>query len=255
MKFLNAYVDGFNQGGHTLKIAISRYGCCGIDDPGLAACMQSDSSSCEFFTATGTQGGVIEVLEPAYVSYSGDLTGSAYPNRFYWMYYKLYDDANNNMLPRVMSQAFASHCPGPQLNSEKIKMALDDACKHYVSLFKEDPQYVQCEYQIYCMGCGDGSCSADTASCLDFDCERPAFSESLCWEGGVSVAGKGQLSTGEKISYQGGTVGSVNVRFSIKDTKYKISSSLGSKPVVWNIWAAIQIAQRQCRPIDQNQIS
>jgi len=144
LSLLNAYVDTIPDSELAKSgVQVSDYGCTGVYDPGHTDCMNQDSSTCESFQTTGTEGGTIQVTTPSPVQYSGDITADNTNNRFWWMYYRLFDDAQNNGLPRAMAAGVRASCN--QANREQV--ALDAACQHFETLLAEPDgtRYVKCE--------------------------------------------------------------------------------------------------------------
>jgi len=247
--FLNSYVKGLKDS----KIAesqlyVAEYDCAAVTDPGKSNCM-AGSASCESFKTTATEGGTIEIKTPAQVTYSGNLDASINSNRFYWLYYKLYDDTKKNGLLMVISSSLRDQCTGPETTTQKLEVAIKDACKHYEDLFKEIPQYVKCEYEIKCIN------TENPVSCLNFDCKRPKFESEFCYKttsaSGQSVFGDLLGSIGGKaVEAQATSIAGINLKIKLTDSKYSIPTSKGMKPLVWNVWAALNIGRQECRPID-----
>jgi len=248
--FLNAYVTGLKESKIAeSQLSVTEYGCAAVKDPGKASCILN-GESCESFKMTATQGGTIEVKTPAQVTYSGNLDADINSNRFYWLYYKLYDDTKNNMLMRVISDSVRAQCTGPQTMAQKVEVAIQAVCKHYEDIFKEVPQYVKCEYEIKCIN------TANPVSCLNFDCKRPEFNQQFCYNtasaAGNDVFGKVFDNFGGKVvQAQGSSIAGVNLKIKLTDNKYNIPTSKGMKPLVWNVWAALDIGRQECRPIDK----
>jgi len=247
--FLNAYVEGLKDSKIAeSELSVTEYGCAAVTDPGKANCIGT-SEKCESFKTTATQGGTIEIKTPAKATYSGNLDANANSNRFYWMYYKLYDDTKDNMLLSVISDSLRDQCTGPETTTQKLEVAIKEACKHYEELFKEIPQYVKCEYEIKCIN------TENPVSCLNFDCTRSQFNQKFCYNT-ASVAGQNIFGnvldnlSGKIVEAQGATVAGINLKIKLTDSKYNIPTSKGLKPLVWNVWAALNIGRQECRPIN-----
>jgi hypothetical protein len=250
--YMNSYVEALKDTkmGES-DLTVTQYECAAITDPGKANCMGS-SETCESFKTTATEGGTIEIKTPAKATYSGNIDANMNSNRFYWLYYKLYDDAMNNMLLRVISDSVRAQCTGPNTMAQKLEIAIKEACKHYEQLFAEVPQYVKCEYEIKCLS------TDNPVSCLNFDCTRPAFDKEFCYNtnaNSVSAAAKDNFPAidgigGKIVEAQGASIAGINLKIKLTDTKYNIPTSKGMKPLVWNIWAALDIGRQECRPIN-----
>jgi hypothetical protein len=247
--FVNAYVQGLKDSKIAeSQLSVTEYGCAAVTDPGKANCM-AGSTNCESFKTTATQGGTIEIKTPAQATYSGNLDAAINSNRFYWLYYKLYDDTKNNMLLRTISSSLRDQCTGPETITQKLEVAIQQACKHYEELFKEIPQYVKCEYEIKCIN------TENPVACLNFDCKRPEFDQTFCYKT-TSAAGQNVLGNvldtlgGKIVEAQATTVAGINLKIKLTDNKYNIPTSRGLKPLVWNVWAALDIGRQECRPID-----
>jgi hypothetical protein len=250
---LNAYVSAIPDSELAkIGVQVSNYGCVGVYDSGHSACALQDSSQCEGFQTSGTQGGTIKITQPAQVQYTGDIAGPAQSNRFYWIYYRLYDDTKNNGLLRTIAEGLRAACPGPSLAEGRIQIALGKVCEHYESLLAEPDgtKYVKCELEVLCLDL------ANPGACLNTPCERPP-APSLCYQT-VSQAplnGENVISDlvdslgGKAVSAQGSGAG-VRLKIILTDTKFNIPCSDGLQPLVWNVWAVTQIAPQECRPID-----
>ena len=248
-EYMKAYIKGLKDNQIAqLGVSATEYQCNGIYDPGKDLCTQKTSKDCESFKSTATQGGVITVTQPASVTYSGDLAVDNTNNRFWSIYYKLYDDTKNSLAVRVIASSLRDQCTGPTPMADKIEVGLKNVCKHYEELFKEDPQYVKCSYEIKCID------TANPVSCLNTPCQKSAFSEQLCYEKTSASGSKTNIfdSIGGKIvsAQTGGSVGGVLVNFKLADTKFGIPSSKGLQPLVWSFWASFDVTRQECRPID-----
>jgi len=248
--FLNAYVQGLEESKIAeSQLSVTEYGCAAVKDPGKSNCMGT-SANCESFKMIATDGGAIEVKTPAQVTYSGNLDANINSNRFYWLYYKLYDDTKKNMLLQVISNSLRDQCTGPQTTTQKLEVAIKEACKHYEELFKELPQNVKCEYEIKCIN------TENPVSCLNFDCKRPEFDKSFCYD---TLSASGQSSFGDMLGGIGGkiveaqssSIAGINLKIKLTDNKYNIPTSKGMRPLVWNVWAALNIGRQECRPVDK----
>jgi len=244
--FLNSYIQTLKESPTMKGTSINEYECTGVYDPDLAACTAKDSTECEYFQVSGTQGGSITVTDPTFASYTGDISAPVYPNREKWIYYKLYENERNNGLLDAIANGYATQCQGQQLMADKLQVAIKNACDDYENLFDE---YVKCTYEIGCLGCADGSCENTIDACLNFDCERSPLTEQLCWKS-EQVSGDDSIDVGKKITFQGSSIAGIRVKYTLTDTKYKIPSSKGLKDLKWNVWAIISLAPQQCGPVD-----
>jgi hypothetical protein len=247
--YMNGYIEGLKDNQIAqLGVAATQYQCNGIYDSGHDLCVQSSSQNCESFKSTATTGGIISVNQPASVTYSGDLAVDNTNNRFWWVYYKLYDDAQNNMPLRVIFSTVRDECTAAATTAEKIQLAVQNVCKHYESMFKENPQYITCSYDIRCLD------TVNPTSCLNTPCQRPAFSDQLCYQKSSASPLNSNVfdSLGGKVvsAQTGSSLGGVIVNFKLTDNKFNIPSSKGLQPLVWSIWASFDITRQACRPID-----
>ena len=261
--FLSAYISTLSESElENLGVTVSPYECVGIDDPGQSNCLLKDTSHCESFTSTGTQGGLIEVSDPAYVSYGGDLASDVSTDRFFMFYYKLYKDTKESGLTRSIAQGLRESCTQRGAPSvQRLQFALQKACDHFEALFEEPDgkRYVECEYEILCID------TVNPTACTNVNCERPAFSKQLCWEKAssspqVSVDLSGLQNFfdgigGKTVSAQGASFGGIEIIFHLTDTKYKVSSAQGPVNLVWNLNAVLNVANQECRPIDTDNTS
>jgi hypothetical protein len=254
LNFLNSYVATIpNSELSKIGIQVSNYGCAGIYDPGQINCDQQDSSHCESFSASGMQGGNIQVTTPSPVQYSGSITADATSNRFYWIYYRLYTDTKNSGLLRTIASGLRDSCPTGQNSAGRLDFALSKVCSHYETLLAEPDgtKYVKCQMQILCAD------TANPVSCVNTPCQRPQAPQSLCWQtasqspinGAQAVSDFANNLGGSAVSAQG-AFASIRVKITLTDTKFNIPSSEGLQPLVWNLWAESQIDNQQCRPID-----
>jgi len=247
--YLESYIKGLKDSEIAdLGVTATKYQCNGIYDAGKELCSQKSSKDCESFKSTATQGGVITVTKPASVTYSGDLAVDNTNNRFWWIYYKLYDDTKNNLPLRVIFSSVRDQCVSSNTVAEKIEVAIQNVCKHFEELFKEDPQYVKCSYEIKCLD------TANPVACLNTPCQKSAFAEKLCYEKTSASGFKSDIfdSLGGKVvsAQSGNSLGGVLVNFKLTDNKFNIPSSKGLQPLVWNFWASFDVTRQECRPID-----
>ncbi|MBS3055354.1 MAG: hypothetical protein J4452_02605 [Candidatus Aenigmarchaeota archaeon] len=247
--YLQTYFKGLKDSQIAqLGVTASPYQCNGIYDYGKDACNQRSSQGCESFKSTATQGGVITVTSPASVTYSGDLAVDNTNNRFWWIYYRLYDDTKNNLPVRVIFSSIRDQCTSPTSMPQKIEVAIQNVCKHYEELFKEDPQYVKCSYEIKCLD------TANPVACLNTPCQKSTFADNLCYEKTSASGLKTNVfdSLGGKIvsAQTGSSLGGVLVNFKLTDNKFNIPSSKGLQPLVWSFWDSFDVTRQECRPID-----
>jgi len=255
LSLLNAYIATIPDSEISkMGVQVSNYGCVGVYDPESTNCLQQDSSNCQGFQTSGSQGGTIDVTTPSPVQYSGSITADANSNRFYWIYYKLYDDTMKSGLLRSISEGMRAACPNRNMNGQaRLEFALSKLCDHYETLFAEPDgtKYVKCEMQILCIN------TANPVACVNTPCERPQTNP-LCWEtvSQSPLNGEKMLSNfvdslgGTAVQAQGGALAGIRVKVTLTDTKFNIPSSDGLQPLVWNLWAETQVEDQPCRPID-----
>lgn len=252
LNLLNAYIATIpNSELSNNGIQVTNYGCSGIYDPGQINCSQQDSSHCESFQATGTQGGNIQVTTPSPVYYNGSIAGYATSDRFYWIYYRLYQDTKSSGLTRTIAQGLASSCNS--VSGSRLDFALSKVCDHYESLLAEPDgtKYVKCDLQILCAS------TASPVSCVNTPCKRPQSTEQLCWQtasqspvSGNAVSNFVNSLGGTAVQAQSGAFAGIRIKISLTDTKFNIPSSQGLQPLVWNLWAETTIPNQNCHPID-----
>jgi hypothetical protein len=246
LKNMNAYVEGLKEGEiKKQSIAVNKYGCCGIIDPGQLDCLPKDSSKCEYFQSTATQGGSITITDPEYVTDTGDLFSDNNADRFFWMYYKLYKDTKANTPMNIITADILANCRGPQTMDAKVKAAIGKLCDHYTKDVFD--KYVECSYEINCLS------TSSPISCLNEPCDVKEKTPQLCFKL-QSVAGLdsdlSKLVAGGVVKAQGGSIAGVKFKIKLTDTKFNIPSSKGLQPLVWNLWFVMDIAPQECRPID-----
>jgi hypothetical protein len=310
--YLQTYIKGLANSQITqLGVSATEYQCNGIYDSGKETCSQKSSQGCESFQSTATDGGMITVSQPAFVTYSGDLSVDNTNNRFWWIYYRLYDDTKNSLPVRVIASTIRDECTSAETTEQKIEVAIENVCKHYEEVFKENPQYVKCSYEIKCLSVATASAPTTTVStvftaptsvyqnpvtynpiptsyyiptsypvatsvapppttapppstvppsynsvaCLNTPCERPPFSETLCYEKTSASGFNTNIfdSLGGKIvsAQASNSLGGVIVVFKLTDNKFNIPSSKGLQPLVWSFWASFDVTKEECRPIDK----
>lgn len=249
LDFLNAYIDELkNSEIAQLGISSSKSDCVGIYSPEYTDCSQQDSAKCEYFKSTAS-GTVLKVTDPTTVSYSDYLSSIAANNRIMWLEQRLSDDTKDSKLIRVITSSLRDQCRGPQTMAQKLEVAFQKACEHLVSVLDKD---VDCSYSVLCESVGN------PIACLNFDCTRPETSQQLCFNSAQSSSYQG-VGLNDLLKKIGGT--SVNaqqgiqstgvvIKFALTDNKYNIATSKELKPLVFNMWAAFDIAPAECRPID-----
>ncbi len=99
--YLNAYVStATNVEGPLFEIEaiIPEYTCVGVFNPGEDSCDRQNSQECEEFATSATAGpdSLIEISDPVYVNDGADLEAHLKDIRFYWLYYRLYNDFDIN---------------------------------------------------------------------------------------------------------------------------------------------------------------
>ena len=254
LSLMNAYVASVpNSELANMDVSVSNYGCIGVYDPESANCLLQDSSHCQGFQTTGTLGGTVTVSAPSPVQYTGNIAADATSNRFYWIYYKLYDDTKNSGLLRTIATGLRDACPLNRNGQARLQIALSKVCDHYETLFAEPDgtKYVKCEMQVLCMD------TANPVACVNTPCERPQ-TNTLCWQS-VSqspIEGEKYLNDfvnslgGKAVQAQSGALAGIRLKITLTDNKFSIPSSQGLQPLVWNLWAETQIADQPCRPIN-----
>jgi len=288
LDFMNAYTSTLSESElKNFGVTVSPYGCIGLADPGKENCLKKGSSNCDSFTATATQGGLIEVSQPAYVSYGSDLASDVAANTFFNFYYKLYKDTLESGLTRSIAAGLRESCPGPTLNAQqRLQFALQKACDHYEALFEEPDgkRYVKCSFELLCVD------TVNPTACTNVNCKRPEFNQQLCWSSASSKSrqanaqANAQLSSrantnanvnsnaktnldlsadlsaignllgsnlfGRAVKAQGGSFAGIEIIFHLTDTKFKVPSDRGLQDMVWNLYAVIDVANQECRPIN-----
>ncbi|NCO97318.1 MAG: hypothetical protein COY38_02385 [Candidatus Aenigmarchaeota archaeon CG_4_10_14_0_8_um_filter_37_24] len=254
---LNAYAKNSNAGDlFEINVDIPEYTCTGVYDNGESKCSSRDSSECEDFWVTATGNSQIILKEPNVLKEDDSISAIIPQNRFWWIYYRLYDDYNGNS---VHEQIQNSVCvPGESINRGevrgRIESALNEVCRRYENSVLDG--YVDCSYEIDCFFEMDGS-----RNCLNTLCSREPFNEELCDSPEVvRVAGKTNDNDVEKVFFQDCTpyredhsysdTDWLRFRIVLKDSKYNIPSmSKDLKNLVWKIQGAIIIDYNQC-PIE-----
>jgi len=243
LNLLNSYVSTIPDSELAKAgIQVSNYGCTAVYDPGQINCMQQDSTRCEGFQTTGTNGGTIQVTTPSAVQYNGDITADNTNNRFFWMYYKLYDDTMKNGLPRALAAATRASC-----NSQNCQGLLNAICQHYETLLAEPDgtKYVQCQTKVVCTG----------SACLNTPCDRPPV-QPVCQKSTQAPFDEKTISSfldslgGKIVSAQCAQQPQI-LDITLTDTKFNIPSDQGLQPLVWDIHAVEpQPPVAPCRPVD-----
>jgi len=248
LDFLNAYIEELKDSEiANLGISASKYDCAGMYSPEGTVCSQKDSTGCEYFRSTASGNGMIQVTDPAVASYAGDLSVSNDNNRIMWIYNRLYDDTKDSKLLRVITSTLRDECTGPQTMQTKLEVAFDKACEHLVSVLDTD---VKCSYSVLCESVGN------PIACLNFDCKRPEMTQQLCFNSDQASSNQGlgdilQIIGGKTVKAQRGVQATgVVIKFSLTDTKFNIATSKEPKPLLFNVWAAFNIAPENCRPIN-----
>ncbi|MEM5792920.1 MAG: hypothetical protein QXY45_00985 [Candidatus Aenigmatarchaeota archaeon] len=109
---LNGYISTLREPENPIFIemepVIPDYTCVGIFEPSSTQCDNQNSVNCERFGVTASDGpdGKIEVRKPSYASDDDDLEAYVNDNRFYWLYYRLYNNfdlltSNANILAEI----------------------------------------------------------------------------------------------------------------------------------------------------------
>jgi len=253
--YLGAYISTLSESElKNLGVSVSPYNCIGIADPGRDNCLKKDTSNCESFTSSAMQGGLIEVSTPTYVSYSGDLAADVATDRFFNFYYKLYKDTKESGLTRSIATGLRDSCDTTNTAAQRLQFALEKACDHYEALFEEPDgkKYVTCEFEILCTD------TVNPTACTNVDCERPELTQALCWKSSsaakinvdLSALNKVFDSIGGKVVRAQASFAGIEIIFHLTDTKYKVSSAKGPVDLIWNLYAVIDVANQECRPIN-----
>jgi len=246
--FTNAYIATIpNSDLEKLGVQVSQYNCAGVYDNGHDLCTQQDSSQCEGFQTSGMDGGTIQITTPSQAQYTGSLAADVSPNRFYWMYYKLYDDTKASGLLRSIATGLRDSCPTQRANAEgRLQFALQKACDHYENLLAEPDgtKYVTCKIEVLCKD------FSSPVACVNTPCQRTALDQQLCWTSASQSAPDQSQEQGNTASLQAAAFAGVRLKVTLTDTKFNIPSADGLQPLVWNLWAETQIANQECRPID-----
>ena len=251
--YLNAYVKTSQEEGKLLEmnVEVPEYSCVGEYDPGYGNCNGKDSTNCEQFWTTATGGGNIKVTDPVSVADTDKLVALNDLNRFFWLYYNLYEDTQDRTVTNIITDVLDGRCRNDKITEgdmlKLVEVALDQVCTHYESLFDG---YVSCEYEVECFN-GEGNRQA----CLNVACVREPFAGDLCWKGeGLETETLNKIFTQAEnpskpssIELQGTqevlhSEGSLRFRFELTDSKYLLPSSKGlQKPLVWNLWGALEL--------------
>jgi hypothetical protein len=275
LDYLNSYIDTLqdeeDNSLYEIEPIIPPYTCVGVADPDQENCNDPQNSiNCEkfAFSASGEPQSEIEISEPVYVSDDADLEAYIDDNRFYWLYYNLYEDytmfqdhsqyiteeiaegcecfvetenglveveeyiSQHPELTEIEKDELRSNCLWglrPGTVEISVEEGLQTVCEHYDEIFDE---YVSCDWEVLCLD------SANVGRCLDSECVRSGYPE-IC-------------DTAPPISLQGGTVqtvtqGSVRFKVSLEDSKYLIASrERTNQKLVWNLNGAIQLEYNEC---------
>ncbi|MFH0832485.1 MAG: hypothetical protein V1900_02055 [Candidatus Aenigmatarchaeota archaeon] len=211
----NSFIDAFN--GKMDGVTATKYSCVKVFEPGAEKCGIRSSASCESWF-NSAMGGTITVKGDEYrMLYDGDITADTISNRFWWMYYNLYNTVKSNIMQQTMTGALQCiPVPGPEQARNAINAAV-------TMLQGQFDSFVRCEVEYEC---GPGG----TANCMNYPCPT-AFDKNLCYEPG-------------EIGLQG----SNGARIAIKctDTKFKIPSQEGTENLVWVIKATVAPTGTAC---------
>jgi hypothetical protein len=97
--YLNAYIATLMESDNPvfeIEPTIPDYECVGVFDPRESICDSSSSENCEEFasSAVAESDSLIEINDPVYVNDDENLEAYMEDIRFYWLYYRLYNDFN-----------------------------------------------------------------------------------------------------------------------------------------------------------------
>lgn len=258
LNYFNAFISSVNEEHKLFEIDVNlpKYSCVGTFDKGESVCSNDDSSDCENFWSTATAKSKIEIHKPVYISESDEIKAYIDNNRFFWIYYRLYNDYDDSFIQNYV-------CRGDIWRGgvePRITSALDELCKHYKNeLFDKDESgnpYVNCSYEILCFE------ERNPNACLNSECSRGEFTEADCEPPILKLSGYNSKTVNSKnsktIYFEEECVpettriewrGKDELRFRIKltDNKYNIFG-MRKDPIklVWIINGIVEIDHTQC---------
>ena len=101
--------------------------------------------------------------------------------------------------------------------------------------------------------------TVNPTACTNVNCKRPEFNQQLCWNSASSESKQINIDLsaldglfGRTVKAQGGAFAGIEIIFHLTDTKFKVPSDRGLKEMVWNLYAVIDVANQECRPIDSS---
>jgi len=259
LDFFNAFISNAVSGGELFEIKadIPTYSCVGTFDNGEDVCSEDDSSGCEGFWSSGTGESEIEIHEPSYMVESDEVITYVDKNRFFWIYYKLYNDYNLDSF--IQNYVCQGPIPKGQVKARLIS-ALDAVCEHYKNELFDG--YVDCSYEILCFE------EMNPMTCLNTPCFRDEFVETDCGAPTPTIKMSGNVvktTSGDSnivylqedvttticipqvISRQYNGEDSLRFRITLTDNKYNIFT-MRTEPVklIWRINGVVDIDHSQC---------
>lgn len=217
-------------------IDIYGYDCSAIYEPGVEKCLGKDSSQCESFSPSAIDGKIELAEGNAKISYKGDLMEDADSNRFWWLYYNLYDAIKDDMFRSWVAEDMQADCPDVTPSVEKIDGGIEYACEKLKRAFDD---YVEVECAPTCLK-GD-------MSCLNSECAPPEVPPACYSEMSFD---SDKASAEEKLSFQG-VSGSAGIEVTITDNKFNIPGPDASlEPLVWTLELVTNFDGQECNPIN-----
>ncbi|RLD97464.1 MAG: hypothetical protein DRI92_05610, partial [Aquificota bacterium] len=142
---MQSYVSNLREKGGLvdLGVNVSDYNCMGIYDPGEDVCDRKDSSECEYLWATATGDNIIEVKDPVYMADADNLVAYFGSNRFYWIYWRLYNYNYTEDIQKKIQNSIKGCVDNTKELIIKVKKILEGICDHMENdLFDS---YVDCK--------------------------------------------------------------------------------------------------------------
>ena len=255
---LNAYIKSSEDEDQffEIEVDIPKYTCAGAYENGESKCSSRDSSGCEDFWATATGNSQITLKEPNFLKEDDSISALALKNRFFWVYYKLYQDHKDGFSIRDLVQKEVC-IPGEKIDRgvmlERIRSALEKVCNYYENVVFND-LYIDCSYDLMCFN------EMQPSMCLNSMCDRGPFTEGLCDSpNALRVSGMSEKITGKIIYFEGEEecdkwidryyYENDDFRFQIriKDSKFKIPTiEKELKNLIWEINGIISIDHSEC---------
>ena len=262
LDYLNSYIKTIKEPDSPLfeiDPSIVEYTCVDVFNPIESKCDRQDSTDCEKFatSAVAEPDSKIEIKHPVYVSDDDDIEVRMDDIRFYWLYYRLYNDFrlkdhSQYILPKVIPPGCECYIlddqgklipvdpedhtdciPGflPGSIKPQIEQGLREICNHYNDIFDD---YVTCSWEIDCF-------SENNLECLGSECIRSPNPE-IC-----DTAPTVYLQGSPEADIQESSSGSVRFKITLEDGKYKIPSEEREfQNLIWNINGALQLKYNDC---------